>query len=79
MVQAEIVPPGASFTESLGAYLDATLDRPDWARLVVWQVLGDCPYTDAGAGPAWRAGLDGAPRAALRRPAARVLLRMDRL
>src|SRR5882757_2725457 len=25
------------------AYLDATLDRPDWARLVVWQALGDNP------------------------------------
>ncbi|MEU7747803.1 TetR family transcriptional regulator [Nonomuraea sp. NPDC049158] len=45
-VQSEIVPPGASFAESLGAHLDATLDRPDWARLVVWQALGDCPFTD---------------------------------
>jgi AcrR family transcriptional regulator len=49
-VQAEIVPPGASFAESLGAHLDATLDRPDWARLVVWQALGDCPYADAEEG-----------------------------
>ncbi|WP_230984533.1 TetR/AcrR family transcriptional regulator [Microbispora oryzae] len=49
-VQAEIVPPGASFAESLGAYLDATLDRPDWAGLVVWQALGDCPYADAEEG-----------------------------
>ncbi|MDR8409723.1 TetR family transcriptional regulator [Nonomuraea sp. 3-1Str] len=49
-VQAEIVPPGASFAESLGAHLDATLDRPDWARLVVWQALGDCPFVDAEEG-----------------------------
>ncbi|MEU8363562.1 hypothetical protein AB0C27_46840 [Nonomuraea sp. NPDC048882] len=48
--QAELVPPGASFAESLGAQLDATLDQPDWARLVVWQALGDCPFTDAEEG-----------------------------
>jgi AcrR family transcriptional regulator len=46
-VEASIVSPDASFEDSLGAYLDATLDRPDWARLVVWQALGDCPFTEA--------------------------------
>jgi AcrR family transcriptional regulator len=40
----------ASFDESVAAYLDATLDRPDWARLVVWQALGDCPFADADEG-----------------------------
>ncbi|MGR6922031.1 TetR family transcriptional regulator [[Actinomadura] parvosata] len=36
----------ASFAESVRAHLDATLDDPDWARLVIWQALGDCPFTD---------------------------------
>ncbi|MEW9556418.1 TetR family transcriptional regulator [Nonomuraea sp. NPDC050783] len=49
-VQAEIVLPGALFAESLGAHLDATLDQPDWARLVVRQALGDCPFADAEEG-----------------------------
>lgn len=49
-VQATIVPPGASFADALGAHLDATLDRPDRARLVVWQALGDCPFADAEEG-----------------------------
>ncbi len=39
--QATLVPPDASFAESFAAYLDATLDQPDWSRLVIWQALGD--------------------------------------
>ncbi|MFI6734209.1 hypothetical protein ACIBI9_14870 [Nonomuraea sp. NPDC050451] len=35
-----------SFAESVGAQLDRTLDDPEWARLVVWQALGDCPFAD---------------------------------
>jgi AcrR family transcriptional regulator len=46
-VEASIVAPDASFDESIAAYLDATLDHPDWARLVVWQALGDCPFVEA--------------------------------
>jgi AcrR family transcriptional regulator len=45
--EASMVPPDATLEQSIGAYLDATLDHPDWARLVVWQALGDCPFTDA--------------------------------
>lgn len=45
--EAVLVQPGASLAELLAACLDATLDRPDWARLVVWQALGDCPFTKA--------------------------------
>jgi AcrR family transcriptional regulator len=41
--------PEASFEESVKRHLDATLDEPDWARLLVWQALGDDP---AGADPA---------------------------
>lgn len=41
--EATLVPADASFTDTVAAYLDATLDRPDWARLVVWQALGDDP------------------------------------
>jgi len=37
------VPADAGLADSLAAYLDLTLDRPDWARLVVWQALGDNP------------------------------------
>ena len=39
--EATLVPGDAGFLEGLSAYLDATLDNPDWARLVVWQALGD--------------------------------------
>ncbi|MEV4113229.1 TetR family transcriptional regulator [Nonomuraea sp. NPDC049695] len=42
--------PDASFEESIGAQLARTLDDPDWARLVVWQALGDCPFADADEG-----------------------------
>lgn len=45
-VEASVVAPDASFADSVAGYLDATLDRPDWARLVVWQALGDCPFAD---------------------------------
>lgn len=41
--QATMTPRDGSFEETVSAYLDATLDRPDWARLVVWQALGDRP------------------------------------
>jgi TetR/AcrR family transcriptional regulator len=40
---------GGTFAESVQRHLDAALDEPDWARLVVWQALGDDP---AGADPA---------------------------
>jgi AcrR family transcriptional regulator len=43
-IEASAVAPDASFGDSVVAWLDATLDRPDWARLVVWQALGDCPF-----------------------------------
>ncbi|MGV9380972.1 TetR family transcriptional regulator [Nonomuraea sp. NPDC003707] len=39
-----------SFAESVGAQLERTLDDPEWARLVVWQALGDCPFADAEEG-----------------------------
>jgi TetR/AcrR family transcriptional regulator len=35
--------PEASFADSVKRYLDATLDEPEWARLLVWQALGDDP------------------------------------
>jgi TetR/AcrR family transcriptional regulator len=35
--------PDASFAEGVRRYLDSTLDDPNWARLVVWQALGDDP------------------------------------
>jgi TetR/AcrR family transcriptional regulator len=47
-IESSIVAPGTSFADSIGAQLAATLDRPDWARLVVWQALGDCPFADDG-------------------------------
>jgi TetR/AcrR family transcriptional regulator len=42
-IETALVPPGSSFVDAFSAYLDATLDRPDWARLVIWQALGDSP------------------------------------
>jgi AcrR family transcriptional regulator len=42
-LETTLVPAGASFIDAVTAYLDATLDRPDWARLVIWQALGDSP------------------------------------
>jgi TetR/AcrR family transcriptional regulator len=41
--QDALVPAGTSYPDALRAYLDATLDDPDWARLVLWQALGDVP------------------------------------
>jgi len=35
--------PEASFADSVKRHLDATLDEPDWARLLVLQALGDDP------------------------------------
>ncbi|GAB3133015.1 TetR/AcrR family transcriptional regulator [Microbispora hainanensis] len=39
--QESVTPPGATYAESVAAHLDATLDNPDWSRLVIWQALGD--------------------------------------
>lgn len=39
--QATLVPAGASFAESFAGHLEATLDQPDWSRLVIWQALSD--------------------------------------
>ena len=39
--QREFAPAGDGFADTFAAYLDATLDEPDWARLVVWEALGD--------------------------------------
>ncbi|NUR62907.1 MAG: TetR/AcrR family transcriptional regulator [Catenulispora sp.] len=39
--QSSIAPAGATFAETFAGYLDATLDEPAWARLVVWEALGD--------------------------------------
>lgn len=52
-----LAPPGSTFGEALAAYLDATLDRPDWARLVIWQALGDGPGDSPEAAERQRAGL----------------------
>lgn len=41
-----IAPGDTTFGESLAAHLDATLDRPDWARLLIWRALGDDPGYD---------------------------------
>lgn len=49
-IEASVASTDASFDASVAAYVDATLDRPDWARLVVWQALGDCPFADAEEG-----------------------------
>src|SRR3954466_7021259 len=34
--EAARLPADASFAEAVSAYLDATLDRPAWSRLVLW-------------------------------------------
>ncbi len=44
-LEGALVPPNSSFEEGFAAYLDATLDNPDWPKLVLWQALGD---SDAG-------------------------------
>ncbi|GII79357.1 hypothetical protein Sru01_43390 [Sphaerisporangium rufum] len=41
--QDAVAPADGTFAASVAAYLDMTLDAPDWARLVVWQALGDGP------------------------------------
>jgi TetR/AcrR family transcriptional regulator len=73
-IEASISSPDAPFDATVGAALDATLDRPDWARLVVWQALGDCPFTDAEDGEryaeAQRSGLAAAVRRMRERQAA---------
>src|SRR5690348_10932603 len=38
--QAGYSPADTAFADSVAAYLDLTLDRPDWARLLVWRALG---------------------------------------
>ena len=44
-VESTLVPPNASFEDGFAAYLEATLDNPNWARLVLWQALGDAEAT----------------------------------
>lgn len=39
--QASLVSPHATFAESVAAYVNATLEQPEWSRMVVWQALGD--------------------------------------
>ncbi|GAA5769680.1 hypothetical protein Aros01_06200 [Streptosporangium roseum] len=67
--QPVLLPPGSTFGESLVAYLDATLDRPDWARLVIWRALGDDPGDSSEAAGRQRAGLREAVDAIRRRQA----------
>ncbi|MER5324561.1 TetR/AcrR family transcriptional regulator [Streptosporangium roseum] len=67
--QSVLLPPGSTFGESLAAYLDATLDRPDWARLVIWRALGDDPGDSPEAAGRHRAGLREAVDAIRRRQA----------
>lgn len=58
--ESAMIPPDASFDESVGAYLDATLDQPDWARLVIWQALGDGPGGEQDRAEAQRTRLQAA-------------------
>ncbi|MBA2310927.1 MAG: TetR/AcrR family transcriptional regulator [Pseudonocardiales bacterium] len=39
--EAAAVPSDASFADAVSGYLDVTLEQPDWARLMIWQGLGD--------------------------------------
>lgn len=39
--QDKVMPAQSDFAATLQAYLDITLDQMDWARLVIWQGLGD--------------------------------------
>jgi TetR/AcrR family transcriptional regulator len=50
--QDEVAPAESDFAETLQAYLDLTLDQLDWARLVVWQALGDGAEPGAEVGEA---------------------------
>jgi AcrR family transcriptional regulator len=45
------------FGESVAGWLDATLDHPAWARLVLWRALGDDPGHDADQQRSQREGL----------------------
>ncbi len=65
--EADLVPPDAEFLDAVSAYLDATLERPDWARLVIWQALGDDPGDGAEATEARSAELRARLRAAVER------------
>jgi len=58
-IQAGLVESGDSFAASLTAHLHATLDHPDWARLVIWRALGDDPGQDDQADEAQREHLRG--------------------
>lgn len=49
-IEESIATPGTPFEASVTAALDATLDQPDQARMVIWQALGDCPFADAAEG-----------------------------
>lgn len=69
--EAGLVPPDASFGESIAAYFDATLDRPDWARLVLWRALGDArDDEDSDSADAHRARLQAGVERMRRRQAA---------
>lgn len=39
--QALFTAPDQPFSAVIGAYLDVVCDRPSWARLLIWQALGD--------------------------------------
>jgi AcrR family transcriptional regulator len=41
--EAAMAPQDKPFLDAVRGYVDATLDRPDWAKLVVWRALGDAP------------------------------------
>ncbi|MBO4273664.1 TetR/AcrR family transcriptional regulator [Microbispora triticiradicis] len=45
--QESVTPPGATYAESVAAHLNATLDNPDWSRLMIWQALGDSPVGES--------------------------------
>jgi AcrR family transcriptional regulator len=51
--QAGLIGPDATFAESFAAYVNATLEQPEWSRMVVWQALGDAGsgVTDGAARP----------------------------
>ncbi|KAB8181976.1 TetR/AcrR family transcriptional regulator [Microbispora catharanthi] len=69
--QESVTPPGATYAQSVAAHLDATLDNPDWSRLVVWQALGDSPA--AAGDDEWAA----AQRARLRQAVERTRRRQE--
>ncbi|MDE1675373.1 MULTISPECIES: TetR/AcrR family transcriptional regulator [Nocardia] len=58
-LEREVRAKGESFADSVRGYLDATLDNRDWARLVIWQSLGDGPPRDETAAAQPAAGMDG--------------------